>query len=54
MYLFGNRGKISPLKRGIFISHCDVLPSLSYKRREGSLVKGFPIFGFAQFPFLSV
>ena len=25
---------------GIFISHCNTLPSLVYKRREGSLVKG--------------
>ena len=29
--------------RGGFIPHCNALPSLFYKREEGSLVKGLPI-----------
>ena len=38
---------------GIFIPHCNTLPSLVYKRREGSLVEGLPILSHKGIPFLS-
>ena len=47
-----------PPKGEIFIPHCNTPPSLCYKRKGGSLVKGFPNFdpisciGFHGFPFV--
>ena len=36
-------GNVYRKVRGGFIPHCNALPSLFYKREEGSLVKGLPI-----------
>ena len=36
-------GDVCRIKGGVFISHCNAPPSLGYKRKGGSLVKGLPI-----------
>ena len=35
---------------GTFVPHCNAFPSLVYKRREGSLVKGLPILSLRGIP----
>ena len=45
------KANISSDKEEYLNAISNVPPSFCYKRREGSLVKGSPIFGFFQFSF---